>query len=390
MIRHHLAVFLIIALSGTAACGSDTMSEGFDQPEFSDVTDQTDTGHDANPSPQDATHDQDVATTPDVSFNDIEPDTDTDKITDTEISDPDATDIDADTPPDKTVYTIAVISDLNGSYGSTTYSQTVHKAVSWITEQVNPNLVLSTGDMVAGQQAGHDYRAMWRSFHNAVTLPITQADIPLAVTPGNHDGSGYAGFANERAIFVDEWKTHRPAVNFLDDSNYPLYYAFELGPALFISLDATRVGPLNQDQRQWVANILETYKTHPVKFVYGHIPLFPVAQGRETEILKDYPFEQLLNEYNVQMMISGHQHAYYPAQRGALRLMHTACLGAGPRKLISDNKVSERNVIVIHYDATGIIASEAYGGPDFQTVIDRTKLPESINSGQMRLYRDDL
>lgn len=374
MIRSHLAIFFLSILITSSACGPDAISGEFDNPDLSDVTEESD------------------VTKEDVTEEDVTKETDADHDTNTTQTD---ASINNDTdntapPPEDPVYTIAVISDLNGSYGSTTYGKNVHDAVSWITEQVNPNIVLSTGDMVAGQQAGHDYRAMWRAFHNAVTLPITRADIPLAVTPGNHDASGYAGFASERAIFVDEWKTHRPAISFLDDTNYPLHYAFELGPALFISLDATRIGTLNQDQRQWVANILETYKNHPVKFVYGHVPLFPVAQGRETEILKDFQFEQLLNEYNVQMMISGHHHAYYPAQRGSLRLMHTACLGSGPRKLISDTKTSDRSVIVIHYDSTGIIASEAYGGTNFQTVIDRKTLPESINTGNLRLDRDDL
>ncbi|MFU8805154.1 MAG: metallophosphoesterase family protein [Bradymonadaceae bacterium] len=293
-------------------------------------------------------------------------------------------------PQDDRIYTVAVIADMNESYGSTHHRQTVHDAMAWIVDQIAPDVVLSTGDMVAGQQAGHDYRAMWQAFHAAVTTPITTAGIPLAVSPGNHDASGYASFAAEREIFVDEWKQQRPAVNFLDETNYPLHYAFEIGPALFISLDATRVGPLNGDQRQWVANILETYQDYPIKFIYGHIPLFPVAQGRETEILQDFELERILNDYGVQMMISGHHHAYYPGRRGSLQLMHTACLGAGPRRLITQSEVSERSVIVIHYDASGILSSEAYGGADFQRVIERSSLPESLNTGDLLIYRDDL
>ncbi|MBL9057575.1 MAG: hypothetical protein JNJ84_15015, partial [Rhodobacteraceae bacterium] len=46
---------------------------------------------------------------------------------------------------------IAVISDLNGSYGSTDYGQPVSGAVARIIA-LKPDLVISTGDMVAGQR----------------------------------------------------------------------------------------------------------------------------------------------------------------------------------------------------------------------------------------------
>jgi len=44
---------------------------------------------------------------------------------------------------------VAVISDMNGSYGSTEYESTVDGAVRRIVA-LKPNLVISTGDMVAG------------------------------------------------------------------------------------------------------------------------------------------------------------------------------------------------------------------------------------------------
>ena len=59
---------------------------------------------------------------------------------------------------------VAVISDLNGSYGSTDYQAHVSDAVAAIVE-LEPDLVLVTGDMVAGQRMpilGPDkVRAMW-------------------------------------------------------------------------------------------------------------------------------------------------------------------------------------------------------------------------------------
>ena len=49
---------------------------------------------------------------------------------------------------------VAVISDLNGSYGSTAYAKEVARAVERIID-LRPDLVISTGDMVAGQRRPH-------------------------------------------------------------------------------------------------------------------------------------------------------------------------------------------------------------------------------------------
>ena len=113
-------------------------------------------------------------------------------------------------PPEPPLH-VAVISDLNDSYGSTTYSRAVGDAVAKII-QLGPDLVLCTGDMVAGQQAGLDYGAMWDGFHEVVSEPLQDAGIPLAVTPGNHDASGYPAFEGEREVYADEWAARRPAV----------------------------------------------------------------------------------------------------------------------------------------------------------------------------------
>ena len=62
---------------------------------------------------------------------------------------------------------VAVISDLNGGYGSTEYESTVDGAVRRIPD-LRPDLVISTGDMVAGQRRPHltraEVEAMWGRF----------------------------------------------------------------------------------------------------------------------------------------------------------------------------------------------------------------------------------
>lgn len=68
---------------------------------------------------------------------------------------------------------VAVISDLNPSYGKTRYSPNVDAAITRIIA-LKPDLVISTGDMVAGQRPRHYFKrrqleAMWEAFHQHVS-----------------------------------------------------------------------------------------------------------------------------------------------------------------------------------------------------------------------------
>lgn len=284
---------------------------------------------------------------------------------------------------------VAVISDLNGSYGSTTYDEEVHGAVARL-RALAPDLVIATGDLVAGQKAGLNYGAMWAGFHAAVTDPLAAAGIPLAVTPGNHDASGYPEFAGERAVFVAEWNARRPNVTFVDDGAYPLRYAFTVGVALFVSLDDTRVGPLGDEQMAWLDQVLTANAAAPVKVVFGHVPLYPFSAEKATEIIGDRALEDLLNAHQVTALITGHHHAYFPGKREQLRMVGMACLGSGSRKLIGVEEISAQSFAWIELGAGGITSLEAFRAADFLTAIDRNALPPWVGTGDLAIVRDDL
>ncbi len=289
---------------------------------------------------------------------------------------------------------LAVLSDMNGSYGSTTYKEPVHGAVDALVSHFEPSLVISTGDMVAGMKKGLDYQAMWDAFHKVVTHPLTNAGVPFAPTPGNHDGTNRPGFALEREIYASTWKAHRPDLDFVDDTHYPRRYAFMHQGVLLISIDASTVGRLSRPQRAWLEGVLQANEQVKAKIVYGHVPLYPFARGRETEILNDQGLEEMFAKYGVTAYISGHHHAYYPGRREqGLRLVSMACLGGGPRRLISSTSSdpSPRALAIIEVDPqTGEFNVEAYSAQDFQDRIERSGLPESIGEGEQLIIRDDL
>jgi 3',5'-cyclic AMP phosphodiesterase CpdA len=288
---------------------------------------------------------------------------------------------------------VAVISDLNGSYGSTNYESTVDGAVRRIV-QMKPDLVISTGDMVAGQRRPHLSRtqveAMWRSFHTHVSEPLAKASIPLAVTPGNHDGSAYHGFEHERQIYGEQWTARKPAVDFVDATHYPYHYAFATGDALFVSLDATTLGELPPEQMAWLKDLLARHgNRYRQRVVFSHVPLWPFAQRREREFIGDPALEQILRDGRVDLYLSGHHHAFYPGHKDGIHLVSQSCVGAGPRRLIGSAERSARAITVIEIDGAQLRLA-ALQEPDFTRPIDWRSLPERVRSQAAELIRADL
>ncbi|OSQ42898.1 metallophosphoesterase family protein [Marivita geojedonensis] len=283
-----------------------------------------------------------------------------------------------------------MISDLNGSYGSTDYSGDVPRAVQ-ATIDLEPDLVLSTGDMVAGQRRPHlsesEVRAMWRAFHAAVSDPLAAAGIPLAVTPGNHDGSAYPGFEMERDIYRQEWIARRPDLRYVEADTYPFFYAFDIGPARIVSLDATRVGRLDEAQMQALGTAFDG--AGPARIVFSHIPLWPFAQERETEIIGDPELETLLEDADIDLHLSGHHHVFYPGYLEQFAVVSQAELGGGARRLIGTNERSARSITLLEISASGAIQISAFRAPDFKKRINMRGLPERIITRDRVIRRID-
>ena len=285
---------------------------------------------------------------------------------------------------------VAVISDLNGSYGSTEYSRHVHKAVEAIVA-LSPDIVLSTGDMVAGQRrpalSDQEVRAMWRAFHEAVTEPLARAGIPLAATPGNHDGSGYSGFEAERRIYEDEWQARRPELDFANAETYPFFYAFDIGAARIVSIDATRVGRIDADQMLALETVFDG--AGPARIVFSHMPLWPFTVERETEIIGDPALERLLERNGVDLYLSGHHHAYYPGQIEAFSVISQAELGGGPKRLIGAQQTGHKSITLLDIEPDGQIRVSTLRGPDFLIPVDVRTLPEQLNTPERVIRRID-
>jgi 3',5'-cyclic AMP phosphodiesterase CpdA len=255
---------------------------------------------------------------------------------------------------------IAVISDLNGSYGSTDYGRPVHAAVRRIVAE-RPDLVIVAGDMVAGQRVNPklspgEIAAMWAGFEAAVAWPLRQAGIPMLAVPGNHDASAYSGFEAERRAFAAASAGWRPDLRFVSDEDWPFRFAAEVGDVLVVGLDVTVPGLPAPLQMDWLAGLLAAHRgQHRAVLVVGHLPLRPVSQGRERDVIGDEAFQHLLAEGGVAAYLSGHHHAF--AVRRIDPVLHVAqgALGGGPRVRIGETERAPQSFTWIEVAGDGAL-----------------------------------
>ena len=307
-------------------------------------------------------------------------------------------------PPRGDVRLVA-ISDLNSAYGSTDYDPEIDRAIALLPFW-QPDVVLCGGDMVAGQSpslSSDQIRAMWAAFDQHVAAPLRQAGVPFGFTIGNHDASGALGldgsflFQQERDLANQYWDdpAHDPGVQFVDRYEFPFYYTFEEQDIFFLAWDASshRIPP---EKLAWVEQALASEKAQQAKMrvLLGHLPLYAVAIGRDEpgEVMDNADqLREMLERYNVHTYLSGHHHAYYPAHKGNLQLLHLGILGSGPRPLIDGDRAPQKalTVIDIRFDSPEQTTYTTY---DMQTLqlIQVEQLPRFLTGHNGMVLRRDV
>jgi hypothetical protein len=288
---------------------------------------------------------------------------------------------------------LIVISDLNSQYGSTDYEPEVTNAIALIPDW-KPDMVVCSGDMVAGQSPSLtpvEIRAMWTGFDQHITAPLRRAKIPFGFTLGNHDASSALGggdtflFQQERDLAAAYWSdpSHDPGLQFIDRDNFPFYFTFEIKDIFVLVWDGSS-NHIPAEKLAWVEKTLASPNAQAAKMriLLGHLPLYAVAEGRNKpgEVMEDADhLRSLLERYKVHTYISGHQHAYYPAHRGQLQLLHTGALGAGPRLLVDSDLPARKTVTVVDIQFSSPELS-TYTTYDMQTLqlIANNQLPRFI------------
>lgn len=300
-------------------------------------------------------------------------------------------------------FRIVVISDLNSQYGSTEYEPEVEQAIA-LMSQWQPDLVLCSGDMIAGQKASlteSQINDMWQAFDLHVAAPLRQQEIPFGFTIGNHDGSGAIKdqsliFQGERDLAKAYWLEHQEqlGLNFVDRANFPFYYSFIQNNLFFLVWDAS-THKFSSQQLNWIKQALESDLARQAKarIAIGHLPLYPVAAAKNKPgeyIAEGEKMRSLLEENQVQVYISGHHHVYYPGKKEKLELLHAGALGQGARHLIGSDLEPYPTVTVIDLETiTSKLTYTTYNAKTWE-LVNLEQLPPSIPIKDGKIIRRDL
>lgn len=286
---------------------------------------------------------------------------------------------------------IAVVSDLNGDLGATTYEWQVDSIMQRVPRIWRPDLVVCGGDMVAGQGVNSEatMRAMWQGFDRSVTSKFRRAGVPFAFTLGNHDGTRTLPL--ERKVTREFWRNpaYTPPLAFVDSTNYPAYYSFRQDSVFIVSWDASSdvITPANLAwmQQQFGSPLARAAK---MRLLVGHLPLYAIAQERDAPgniLANNEALRKILEGLHVKTYISGHHHAYFPGRRGQLELLNAGAAGAGPRPWLTLDKspVNTVTIMDVYYRQDSV----AYTTYDIQqrnaadmAVFDPAVLPRIIYS----------
>jgi hypothetical protein len=313
---------------------------------------------------------------------------------------------------------IVVISDFNSSYGSTGYPWHVDSVIARIPGW-NPGLVLSAGDLIAGQRLSltdENMREMWDVFSRRILLPLTRNGVPFGFTLGNHDASSFPAYERDRRFSRDFWldPAHDPLLDFHDRSHFPFYFSFVHNDLFLVSWYASS-SVIDEDQKSWLQGQLSSRQARDasMRILVGHLPVHAVAEGRNRrgENL-DNPDElmQLLEELGIDLYVCGHHHAFYPAVKNGIRFIHAGAVGDGPRPLIGSTLEPRKAFTIIDLekreqeqqlpdllrpDAAGseptpyLIRRSSFN-PDDWSAIREDELPRYIRGVNGHITRDGL
>jgi 3',5'-cyclic AMP phosphodiesterase CpdA len=156
-------------------------------------------------------------------------------------------------------------------------------------------LIIQTGDLVSTADEAH-YRL------NLIELKRAVRGLPVIIAPGNHDIR-----KNGRKLFE----------RFIGAR----YQSFVLDSSYFIILD-NALNPPNKKQILWLKKTLEASSEMTHIFVFLHRPIISWPGGPSERLTKKHAeVLQLLRQYPVDAVFTGHWHGYHSEQRDGIRFV---------------------------------------------------------------------
>jgi len=227
---------------------------------------------------------------------------------------------------------------------------------------------------------GFDPRG-WDTFFDFLDDYSIFGEIPLMIANGNHD---IEKVDDSNEIFqAYEWRFRMPQVKpavlglydgppgllNMDAPPYPLpyewgnaYYSFDYGPAKHIIVSAYSSMEPDSEQYQWLVDTMEAVdrSTTPWVLVTIHVPIYNTFALHKHDLqifAAQEHLEPLLVKYNVNLVFTGHIHAYQRTSNVALGNVTATgpihiTIGAGGRKCDAPFKTEEPEEWVVKRDAS--------------------------------------
>ena len=110
---------------------------------------------------------------------------------------------------------------------------------------------------------------------------------------------------------------------------------------------------ITEGQRGWLEDELSSpaAKNAELRILLGHLPFYGVSEGKNEagEVLRDGDgLRRWLESLNLDLYISGHHAAYYPAKKGEVALLHSG--GVGARRLLESEAEPRSAVTLLDID----------------------------------------
>lgn len=180
----------------------------------------------------------------------------------------------------------AVVGDTQS--GHDRHRSVVERILAW-----SPDFVLHTGDLVSDGSSSAD-----RAKFFEIEQPLLASTF-LFPTIGNHD------------------KGPDPLFSLFDPPGSEPWYSFQVGPALFVSLEVDGLEPYDDGSPQygWLESLLDRNRL-PWVIVWFHIPPYSRSGELPDEVSVRRSLVGLFDDYAVDLVLSGHHHNYQRYERG--------------------------------------------------------------------------
>ncbi|NQU99789.1 MAG: metallophosphoesterase [Parcubacteria group bacterium] len=198
-------------------------------------------------------------------------------------------------------------------------AELIHREIVERIVKHDPDMIFNAGDVVHGQWGGPEN---WNIFHEIAGKLVK--NYPYYPTIGNHDAS----------IGVDYYVQYFP--NLPNDRGNDKYYYVESEESIFIILDADSdsadANAANlQEQKDWLNNTLTEFSDKTYKFVMLHRPGYTSGSRGASMWVRE--FDPYFVDYGVDVVFSGHIHAYERFYVNGVHYVNTGGSGGVPHRL---------------------------------------------------------